>query len=78
MLTRLIRAPFARLIDVYNPGVTCLVVIWVAGLSLRRYLAEHEMLTQIRDEALLSLIYVVPIMLIGWGVFALIERPVKS
>src|SRR5690348_7235693 len=73
-----VRTAFSKAIDAYNPGVTFLVTIWVAGLSLRKYLAYHDQLTQLRYEALTSLIYVVPAMLVGWALIAWIERPAKS
>ena len=71
---RSVQARFSHLIDAYNPGVTFLVTVWVAGISVRKYLADHELLTQLRYEALTSLIYVVPVMLVGWAALTLIER----
>jgi hypothetical protein len=65
----------ASLIDRHNPGVTMLLVIWIAGFELRHWLEGAGVLSSLVDEALLSLIYVVPIMLVGWGVLALIDRP---
>jgi hypothetical protein len=62
---------FARLIDAYHPGITMLVLVWVVGVSARRYLALRNDLSLVGDEALTSLIYVVPIMLVGWGVHAI-------
>jgi hypothetical protein len=66
--------PFARMIDAYNPGITMLVSIWLAALSLRRYLQHAGDLSQTGYEALTSLIYVVPVMLVGWALLAASER----
>jgi hypothetical protein len=71
----MIRTAFHKTIDAYNPGVTFLVTMWVAGISVRKYLADHEQLTQLRYEALTSLIYVVPVMLVGWAALSWLERP---
>jgi hypothetical protein len=68
---------FARVIDAYNPGVTMLLVIWSAAFALRSWLTRHEMLTKVGDDALRSLLYVVPIMLIGWPVMAIADRAFK-
>jgi hypothetical protein len=65
---------FTRLIDGFNPGVTMLVSIWVAAFALRRWLQDHELLSQIGYEALTSLIYVVPVMLVGWTALTISER----
>ena len=65
------RSVLTRIIDGYNPGITMLLLIWVAGLSLRMWLDRVGMLTQVADEALRSLIYVVPIMLIGWAALSI-------
>ena len=62
-----------RAIQAYNPGITFLVAVWVAGYATRQYLEQRGILTQLRDEALLSLIYVVPLMLIGWGLLTLFD-----
>jgi hypothetical protein len=61
------RSVVARVIEIHNPGVTMLVAIWSAGFALRTVLIRREALTQIADEALLSLLLVVPLMLVGWG-----------
>jgi len=68
-----IRAAFYKTIDAYNPGVTFLTLIWVVGISVRKYLADHDQLTQLRYEALTSLIYVVPVMLVGWAILTVFE-----
>jgi hypothetical protein len=63
-----------RLIDAYNPGVTMLVLIWTVAFSVRRYLLSRGALSQTGWEALTSLIYVVPIMLVGWATLAVFDR----
>lgn len=65
---------FSRLIDNFNPGITLLVLVWVVGLSARRYLLERDQLTGFADRGLTSLAFVVPLMLIGWAVLALADR----
>ena len=66
----------SRLIDNFNPGVTLLVLVWVVGLSARRYLVERDQLPGggIADRGLTSLAFVVPLMLIGWAVLAVADR----
>lgn len=71
------RGLIARVIDGYNPGVTMLVSIWAVGFAVRAWLLQRELLTQIADEALMSLLFVVPIMLVGWGVAAVADRRFK-
>lgn len=68
------RGVVARVIDSFNPGVTMLVAIWSAGYATRTMLIRRGALTQIAEEALLSLLLVVPLMLIGWAVLTLVER----
>jgi hypothetical protein len=63
-----------RLIDAYNPGVTLLVLVWVIAHSVRRYLMEREALSRTGYEALTSLIYVVPVMLVGWALLTASKR----
>jgi hypothetical protein len=72
------RAVVARVIEIYNPGVTMLVAIWSVGFSVRTMLIRRGALTQIADEALLSLLLVVPLMLIGWGLLTVAERITKK
>jgi hypothetical protein len=68
------RGALTRLIDAYNPGVTMLVSVWAAAFSARRYMMMRDALSQTGWEALTSLIYVVPIMLVGWAVLSIVER----
>ena len=58
----------SRLIQKFNPAVTLLVLVWVIGLSARRYLLERGELSGFAERGLTSLAFVVPLMLIGWGV----------
>jgi hypothetical protein len=60
----------SRLIANYNPGITLLVLVWVVGLSARRYLIERGQLSGFAERALTSLAFVVPLMLAGWAVLA--------
>jgi hypothetical protein len=62
-----------KLSDRAETGVALLVLVWCAALLARDYLARHEALTGLRNEALTSLLWVVPFMLLGWGLFALGE-----
>lgn len=68
------RGLLSGLIDNFNPGITLLVLVWVVGLSARRYLLERDQLTGFADRGLTSLAFVVPLMLIGWAVLALADR----
>lgn len=72
------RGVVARVIAIYNPGVTMLVAIWSVGFAVRTMLLRRGALTQIAEEALLSLLLVVPLMLIGWGLFTVAERVAKK
>ena len=60
----------SKIINRYNPGVTMLGLIWVVAFALRQFLTERNLLSQTGDEALSSLLYVIPIMLVGWGLLA--------
>jgi hypothetical protein len=73
------RGPLSRLIDSFNPGITLLVLVWVVGLSARRYLLERDQLTGggLADRMLTSLAFVVPLMLVGWAVLAIADRRYK-
>ena len=64
----------SRLIDNFNPGITLLVLVWVVGLSARRYLVERDQLTGFADRGLTSLAFVVPLMLVGWAVLAVADH----
>jgi hypothetical protein len=66
-----------RLIDRYETGVALLVVLWTAAFMLRGRLAQTERLTDLGNEALLSLLFVVPIMLVAWAVLAFADRQLK-
>jgi hypothetical protein len=67
-------ALLARIIDRFNPGVTMLLAAWLAGLTLRNYFIERDRLSQTGYEALTSLIYVAPSMLLAWGVLVIADR----
>lgn len=64
----------SRMIEAYNPGVTFLVAVWVTGYACRQILETRGMLTDTIDDALTSLLFVVPIMLLGWGALSLLQR----
>ena len=64
----------SRIIEAYNPGVTFLVAVWVVGYSCRQILDIRGLLTDTIDDALTSLLFVVPIMLLGWGALSLLQR----
>ena len=66
-----------RLIDRHETGVALLVIVWSLALLSRDWLSAHDALTTVRDEALSSLIYVVPAMLAGWALLALGDRYVR-
>jgi hypothetical protein len=68
------RSLLGRLIDGYNPGITLLVLLWVIGLTARRYLLERDRLVGFAEQALTSLVFVVPLMLVGWAVLAIADR----
>ena len=63
-----------RVIDRFNPGVTLLLSAWLAGLTARNYFLERGTLSQTRYEALTSLIYVAPSMLLAWGFLVVADR----
>ena len=64
----------ARLIDGFNPAITLLMLVWVVGLTARRYLLERELLVGFADRALTSLAFVVPLMLIGWAALEYLDK----
>jgi hypothetical protein len=57
-----------------SSGITMLVIVWTMSFGVRWWLSQNGKLTQILDEALLSMLLVVPIMLIGWGLLAVADR----
>lgn len=64
----------SRLICAYNPGITLLVLVWVVGLTARRYLIERGQLSGFAERGLTSLAFVVPLMLAGWAVLAVADH----
>lgn len=68
------RSRLARIADRYETGVAMLVASWTTGFMIRSRLAEHGRLTDVANEALLSLLFVVPIMLVGWGTLVWADR----
>lgn len=62
------RGLLSRLIDNYNPAITLLVLVWVVGLTARRYLLERGQLEGLAERGLTSLTFVVPLMLVGWAI----------
>ena len=68
------RSPFSRLIDNYNPGITLLVVLWTVAFGVRERLLRAGPLELVIDNALKSLLLVIPIMLIGWAILTIIDR----
>ncbi len=71
---RSVRARLARLADRHETGVAFLVVAWTAAFLVRSRLAQTERLTDVTNEALLSLLFVVPIMLTAWAALAADRR----
>jgi hypothetical protein len=74
---RSLRARFTRLIDRYETSVAFLVVAWTVAFLVRSRLAQTERLSDLANEALLSLLFVVPIMLIAWGALVVADRRFK-
>jgi hypothetical protein len=64
----------SRVVDRYETGAALLVALWTVAFVLRSNLAQAERLSDVGNEALLSLLIVVPIMLVGWGVLAIADR----
>ncbi len=64
----------SRLIDNYNPAITLLMVVWVVGLTARRYAVERGLLSGFAERGLTSLVFVVPLMLAGWALLAFLDR----
>ena len=69
-----LRRLVTRLIDGFNPGITLLVLVWVVGLTARRYMLERGRLEGFAERGLTSLAFVVPLMLAGWAVLAVADR----
>jgi hypothetical protein len=74
---RVSRARRLRIVDRYETGVALLVAAWTTAFVVRSKLAESGRLTDVGNEALLSLLFVVPVMLLGWGALALADRRYK-
>ena len=68
------RALLARLVDRYETSVAFLVAAWTAAFLVRSRLAQTERLSELANEALLSLLLVVPIMLVAWGALVVDRR----
>jgi hypothetical protein len=68
------RSPLSKLIDSYNPGITFLVVLWTIAFALRERLLKAGPLELMIDNAIKSLLLVIPIMLAGWAVLTIIDR----
>ena len=66
--------PRVRLVDRYETSIALLVAVWTAAFIVRGRLAHAERLSDVRNEALLSLLFVVPIMLAAWGALAAADR----
>lgn len=64
----------ARIIDSYNPGITLLVLLWIGAFAFRARLVQHGTLEPVVNDALRSLLCVIPIMLVGWAVLAVADR----
>jgi hypothetical protein len=74
---RSVRVRLARLVDRYETSVAFLVVAWTVAFLVRSRLAQTERLSALADEALLSLLFVVPIMLVAWGALVVADRRFK-
>lgn len=68
------RSAMSKLIEGYNPGITLLVLLWTIAFALRVRLLRSGPLVQPADNALKSLLLVIPIMLAGWAFLAIIDR----
>jgi len=69
--------PARRLVDRYETSVVFLVMAWTAAFLVRSRLAQAERLSELANEALLSLLVVVPIMLVAWGGLVVADRRFK-
>ena len=56
----------ARFVDRYETSVGLLVVLWSSAFFVRARLIQSGRLSDSVNEALMSLLFVVPIMLLGW------------
>jgi hypothetical protein len=63
-----------KLVDRYNPGITLLVLLWVAGFAVRQRLATTGSLGVLTNEAFLSLLYVIPVLLGGWATLSAADK----
>ena len=63
-----------RLVDRYETGVAMLVATWTTAFVIRSRLEQSGRLSEIRNEALLSLLFAVPILLAGWGLLVAADR----
>ena len=63
-----------RLADRHESGVALLVATWTAAFLVRSRLMQTERLSDVANEALLSLLFVVPIILVAWGALAVADR----
>jgi hypothetical protein len=63
-----------RFVDRYESGVALLVSTWTAAFVVRSRLEQSGRLSELGNEALLSLLFVVPIMLVAWGILAVADR----
>jgi len=72
----IVQTPVARvrLVDRYETSVALLVMLWTASFVARARLALTDRLSDVGNEALLSLLFVVPIMLAAWGLLAAADR----
>ena len=71
---RALRDRRQRLVDRHETGIAMLVAVWTAAFVLRSRLDASGRLTEMGNEALLSLLFVVPVMLLGWGALAVADR----
>ncbi len=68
------RFAISKVIDRFNPGITLLVALWIGAFELRTRLMQSGHLAQTGDEALQSLLLVIPIMLAGWALLRVLDR----
>jgi hypothetical protein len=68
------RRPITKIIDRHEPSIALLVAVWTAAFLLRSRLAVMERLSDTGNEALLSVIVVIPVMLLSWGALAFADR----